>query len=42
MEAHLLAELNKPSSGLLEERAEFVSMVKMQQLVRVTCLEVQQ
>ena len=40
----LLAELTSTatSSSLLEERAEFVSMVKMQQLVRVTCLEVMQ
>ena len=38
----LLAELNSPQQmdRLMEERAEFVSMVKMQQLVRVTCLEV--
>lgn len=37
----LLAEASALSaSSLLEERAEFVSLIKMQQLVRVTCLEV--
>ena len=38
----LLAALQSSNTGLLDERAEFVSMVKMQQLVRVTCLEVMQ
>jgi hypothetical protein len=39
----LLAELNAASTNsadMVDERAEFVSLVKMQQMVRVTCLEV--
>ena len=32
--------LNLKGGGRSDERAEFVSMVKMQNLVRVTCLEV--
>ena len=40
----LLAELSSQPAiaGQIDERAEFVSMVKMQSLVRVTCLEVMQ
>ena len=41
MDANLNA-LALKSSSLLDERAEFVSLLKMQQMVRVTCLEVLQ